>query len=50
MGCTYMYSIAFVTFKIGMGNYSIILIIVTILLAIIDIICFSKINDNQNRQ
>ena len=35
---------------IGMGNYSIIVIIVIILLAMIDILYFSLTNDNQNWQ
>jgi len=35
---------------VGMGNYSIITIIVIILLAIIDIVYFSLTGDNWNRQ
>jgi len=38
------------TLKIGMGNYSIIAIIVIILLATIDIVYFSLTGNNRNRQ
>jgi len=45
ISCKYMYTTA-----LGMGNYSIITIIVIILLTIIDIVYFSLTGDNRNRQ
>jgi len=47
---THTHSKASNSYVIGMGNYSIIAIIVIILLAIIDIVYFSLTGDNRNQQ
>ena len=38
------------SYRLGIGNYSIIVIIVIVLLAVIDIVYFSLTSDNRNQQ